>query len=289
MRDYLDGDMAGFCAHAGIALEQLAKAYLANIDPTLVVDGRSFDSILHACGKGRHARSPASLMKTITMEDALRRCGQILPAVENLRGDLQRLIDARNGAIHVGAVEESEKLRMLLPYLHASRQILGEGGFGEEYWGEFNEVVELRVAEVTEAAVANVKEAMIAASLRFDERYGHLGEEVRPAVLRALEASYAPEKYEQQLVDCPACSTLGLASGSTDVDWQPDWDQSDGQDYVAGMYPEVTFFPGRFECHACDLALDGEVEIEAAGIESSWKLDDVDVADFAEDLYYDDY
>lgn len=288
MRDHLDGEMGGFCAHAGTALEQLAKAYLASIDPTLVVDGRNFDSLLHACGKGRHARLPASLMKTITMDEALKRCGQILPVIENLRGDLQRLVDARNGAIHVGAADESEKLRMLVPYLHASRQLLGEGGFEDGYWGEFDGVVELRVAEVTEAAVAAVKEAMIAARLRFDERYGQLGEDVRPAVLRAFEAGYSPEKYEQQLVDCPTCSTLGLASGSTDIDWQPDWDHADGEDYVAGMYPVVTFFPGRFECRACELELEGEAQIEAAGIDSSWQLDDVDPTDFAEDLY-DDY
>lgn len=285
MRDYLDGEMAGFCAHAGTALEQLAKAYLASFDPTLVVDGRSFDSLLHACGKGRHARVPASLMKTITMDEALKRCGQILPVIENLRGDLQRLIDARNGAIHVGAVEESEKLKMLVPFLHASRHLLGEGGFDDRYWGEFDDVVELRVAEVTEAAVVAVKEAMIGARLRFEARFGHLGADVLPPVLRAVEAGYSPDKYEQQLIDCPVCSTLGLASGSIDVDWRPDWDHADGEDYIAGVYPVVTFFPGDFECRACGLKLDGEAELDAAGMDISWLLDDVDTADFAGDLY----
>lgn len=38
------------------------------------------------------------------------------------------------------------------------------------------------------------------------------------------------------------------------------------------------------ECRACDLALDGEEELHAAGIPSSWQLDnrDVEPADFYE-------
>lgn len=286
MQDYLDGEMGSFFVHAGTALEQLSKAYLASIDPTLVADGRSFDSILHASGKGRHARIPANRMKTITIGEALDRCGQIVPAVKNLREDLRPLIDARNGAIHVGDVDDTEKVRMLVPYLRASRQLLGEGGYDEDqYWGEFKKVVDLRVAKQTEAAIARAQEAMTAALLRFQQKYGHLGEDVQPAVLRAIEESYSPAKYDEQLVGCPVCPTVGLAWGSTEVEWQADWDYADGESYIAGGYPEVTFFPGGFVCRACELELDGEEELAAAGIETSWELEDVDAADFYDDEY----
>lgn len=270
-------------------MELLLKEYLASIDPTLIADGRSFDSVLHACGKGRHARTPANRMKTITIGEAIERCGQILPVVANLKEDLRPLIDARNGAIHVGAVDDSEKLKMLIPYLRASCQLPGEGGHNEnEYWGQFRDVVEVRLAEQVEAAVARVQEAMTAARLRFEQKYGHLGADIRPIVLRALSESYSPEKYDEQLIDCPLCSAIGLAWGSTEVEWKPDWDYADGQSYIAGGYPEVTFFPGGFVCRACELELDGEAELAAAGIEKSWELDDVDPKDFVEDIY-DDY
>jgi hypothetical protein len=42
----------------------------------------------------------------------------------------------------------------------------------------------------------------------------------------------------------------------------------------------VTIFPRRLECRACGLRLEGEVELAAADVPSSWKLEDVDPDDF---------
>ena len=41
MQDYLDDKMGNFYVHAGTALELLAKAFLADMSPSLVVDGRA--------------------------------------------------------------------------------------------------------------------------------------------------------------------------------------------------------------------------------------------------------
>jgi hypothetical protein len=286
MQNYLDGDMAMFFVHAGTALEQLAKTYLASLEPTLIADARSFDSLLHASGKGRHARSPRNRMKTITVSVALERCGQILPAIANLKNDLLPLLDARNGSIHVGDVDDAEKTRMLIPYLRASEQLLGEGGHDEkDYWGEYGDVVDARVAEQTEATAARVLEALTAARLRFDSKYGHLEEDIRRAVLQAITDGYAPEKYYQQFIECPACATECLDSGSIEVGWEPDYDVVDGE-AVLTTSPNavVTFYPGQLECRACELFLDGEEELDAAEVGFSWQLDDVNSEDFYHEL-----
>lgn len=284
VRDYLEGRMTDFFVHSGTSLEQLAKAYLASFDPTLVVDGRSFDSLLHASGHGRHSRLPLARMRTISANEALERCGKILPSVANLLEDLRPLVDARNGAIHVGHVDDAEKGRMLLVYLRASRQLLGEGGWSDsDYWGEFGEFVARRVAEESEAAEARVEEAVTAARLRFAEKYAHLADAIRPAVLRALEESNSPSGYDEQRVECPVCGTLGQASGSTDVEWEADFDVDEfGDAYPVGAYPIVTFVPAHFYCKACELELDGQEEILLGGIEESWQLDDVNPADFVD-------
>jgi hypothetical protein len=51
--------------HAGIAAEHLLKAYLATLHPALVVEGKDFDSLLHATGHGAHASVHVTRVKTI--------------------------------------------------------------------------------------------------------------------------------------------------------------------------------------------------------------------------------
>jgi hypothetical protein len=41
-------------------------------------------------------------------------------------------------------------------------------------------------------------------------------------MLRAIEASYRPEKYEEQLLACPACDTQALVSGPLQTEYDED-------------------------------------------------------------------
>jgi hypothetical protein len=56
-----------------------------------------------------------------------------------------------------------------------------------------------------------------------------------------------------------ACASSEL----TDVTLEPDWDYADGESYVAGVYPVVTYAPGYLRCNVCGLELDGEDELRA--------------------------
>jgi hypothetical protein len=56
------------------------------------------------------------------------------------------------------------------------------------------------------------------------------------------------------------------------------WEEEYGDDYSF----VATFVPGGLRCRACDLELDGEDELRAAGVESSWDVEDADPADFYE-------
>jgi hypothetical protein len=49
---------------------------------------------------------------------------------------------------------------------------------------------------------------------------------------------------------------------------------------LLGVHPFVTFIPSSLECGACKLVLDGRDELEAAGIQEPWMLDDVDEREF---------
>lgn len=290
VRDYLARDWTAFFVHAGTGLEQLAKAYLASIDPSLVADGRSFDSLLHACGKGVHARTPREAMRTIGAADALTRCGQILPAIANMREEVDVLVQSRNGAIHIGEASGRRAERSLIAFLRASRQLLGEGGWDESaYWGKFKDFVDTRLSESANAARIRVASLVAKAQVEFDQRFARIDEEMRKAMLATIIATYVPSSDEDQMLDCPACGTEVMASGSLEVDWQPEFERDEFEDpVISDVYPEVSFFPGHLDCRACGLVLDGQEELVAAGVPDSIGLVDFDPERFYLELMSDE-
>ncbi len=225
-------------------------------------------------------------MRTITGQEALDRAAQLIPPLANLRTSLQLLIYVRNGVVHAGQVEPQAE-EQLVPFLRACEYVVEAIPQldRESFWGELIEMVDARLSESSDAASVRVTDAIATARNLFRDRYASMEQSVQDAVLASIEGSYAPEKYEQALRECPACSRRALVHGSYEVEWEPDWDYSDGEAWVAGVYPTVQFSPGTLECRVCDLTLDGEEELAAAGFEASWWLeeDEVDPADFYDD------
>jgi hypothetical protein len=166
-----------------------------------------------------------------------------------------------------------------VPYLTASEELRVALDLDQaEYWGEFVDLVDSALKEHVKQARLRVETALAVARQEFEKRFGALDEATRQAMLRVIEASHAPAKYEQQLLECPACETLALVSGSIKTDFDEDWDHREG--VLMGVHLIVTFIPSYLRCSACDLELDGREEMDAAGVGETWDLDDVDEADF---------
>jgi hypothetical protein len=290
VRDYHRRDWTAYFVHAGTSLEHLAKAYLASIHPSLIADGKSFDSLLHACGRGAHARTPREAMRTIGATDAVNRCGQILPSIANMRQDLDLLIQARNGAVHMGEATGRSAEDSLVALLRASRELLTEGGWDEAtYWGQYAGFATTRLAESANAARVRVADRLGKAQVDFENQFGGLDPSLRASLLNNIVNSYARLSDDQQFVKCPACLTDVLADGVLEVDWKPDFDVGDfGEPLVSGEYPEITFFPGALHCRACHLDLDGGEEVEAAGVPQSIEIMDFDTEKLYKDRYADE-
>ena len=266
------GDHATFALHASIALEHSMKALLAKRHPAFIA-APDFDSLLHATGHAADARTPRHLMKTIAVRDCLTRVGRLVPALQNLEPQLLRLFDSRNAIAHLGETTITWTFR--IPFLKAAEYLREELGVSrEEYWGDFVATVMSALEERVEEAKLTAENALARARADFTRRYGHLDEEARGAVLHAIEAGYDPTKYEEDLVACPACGTDALVSGAAEVHWEQDDETS--ASFIA------TFVPGGLRCRSCDLELDGEDELRAAGVEGSWDINDADPADFYE-------
>ncbi|MET8162881.1 hypothetical protein ABZT34_01245 [Streptomyces sp. NPDC005329] len=95
-----DNDMA--VLHAGIGTEHLLKGLLAARHPSLLVDGRDFNSLLHATGQSTYAASPETKVKTIGALDAFKRAAALI-AMPVKERDIDPLLTARNGVAHLGA------------------------------------------------------------------------------------------------------------------------------------------------------------------------------------------
>lgn len=289
LRARLEDDEMVFLLHASTSLELLAKAFLASMHASLIA-ANDFDSLLHGVGEPKYARIPRERMRTITIGEALKRVGQILPELENLRESLQVLAAVRNGVVHAGQLSASTDDALLVPFLRASDIVLAatEGGDRDQLWGELLEVVDTHLSDFAAAAERIATEAVVAARFVFEQRYGTMDEQARKAAFSAIENSYDLTKYEEDVTECPACSRMALTSGSYRVEWEPDFDYADGESYVAGVYPIVTFTPGYLNCRICGLELDGDEQLIAAGVATSWHIDDADPADFRDDEYDDD-
>lgn len=274
-----EGKHATFLLHAATALEHLAKAVLAARHPSLIIAAEDFDSLLHACGEPTFARRPRTRIRTIPAREAIKRSCRFVPAVDDLAGDLELLILVRNGVVHLGEASSSDSDDVLVPYLKASEELRAALDLDPAaYWGEFIDLVDSALKEHVEKARLRVETALAVARKEFERRYGELDETTRQALRRVIEASYALAKYEEQLIECPACDTQAFVSGSLKTDYDEDWDHHEG--VLLNVHLMVTFIPTRLSCTACGLELDGREELDAAGVGESWVLDDVDEADF---------
>lgn len=272
-------DHGVFLLHAATALEHLAKAVLAARHPSLIVAANDFESLLHACGESSSARRPRAKMRTIGAREAVERAGRFVPTTEALVPDLELLILVRNGVAHLGEASASDADDVLVPYLKASEELraaleLDRAG----YWGEFIDLVDSALRENVEKARLRVETALAIARQEFEKRFGALDDATREAMLRVIEAGYAPERYDEQFLDCPACGTPALAFGSVKVEMDEDWDHHER--VLIGVHPYLMFIPNHLRCSACGLELDGRDELDAAGIAEPWMLEDVDEHDF---------
>ena len=285
----LDDNPAVYLLHAATALELLAKAYLASLSGSLIAAPKHLDSLLHCSGLSSRARTPPSRVRTITMTEALERVGYVEPTFAAQRPELRLLADVRNGVAHAGLIEPAAGEAVLAPFLRACDFLIVKVPDADRatFWGDHLGPVDARLSESAEEIQVFIADAIAAARSSFERQYGPMVDAARVVALAAVENSYDVTKYEQSLTDCPACGRQALTSGNYDVDWEAEWDQegSRGEPFIVGAYPVVSYFPAYLHCRVCDLELDGEEQLDAAGIERSWKIEDADAADFYEEEY----
>ena len=243
---------------AASALELLAKAQLAGIHPSLVVEADNTNSMLEASGI-----STGTPIKTIGAAVAYARLKHTVSHFSTpVHDECRRLADRRNAEIHSG-----DAACAAMPYeawegdfWNASDLILSSMDMDLREWlgadskSPNSLLKEYRLAEKS-MALQRVKHH---ATLFKSTQKGKIGrEKFKELVEETLRMNPDLSHFHYLYVKywhypCPSCKTYGMAAG--DESWEGKADDQSGADY-GYVIIERAYTPSEFFCPTCKLSL----------------------------------
>ena len=269
--------------HVGVALEHLLKAYLVSLSAALVVDARSFDSLLHATGHGARARVPLFQVKTIGLVEAYERCKILMKS--SLQVDDKRfyaIANGRNGVAHIGVHDKSEIEAILSTSFQMADVLLRDlNASPESYWGNFVLLHHQLIAENADRARARYEAKLANARATFRQRFLGMDRSTLDAVRTAIAASANDEQVPVHDV-CPACGQQGWLDGPRHI--EDDFRYLGNDEYDGGAWVVLT--PTLFRCPFCRLELH-DAELRLAGVEEKVNTDE-DPSDYFDVDHLDD-
>ncbi|MFE9481224.1 hypothetical protein ACFYNM_21785 [Streptomyces spororaveus] len=258
--------------HAGIATEHLLKAYLAGIHPALIVDGRHFDSLLHATGLGSQA-TPLTKVKTIGLAEAHERVFKLLPKKIPIdKKGLEPLADARNGVAHSAIHDTTQAEAVFTICLRLVDPVLEELKVDPNgYWGPYLVLHHKLVEEQVRQERVTAEALLVKARAMFEQRFGHMSGTEREVVLAAITSKPMISMSKEAPKECPACGSQGWVAGELHFSSAGE----DGPD-------EIFLVPYGFHCAACDLEVSSKLLVHFGDLNEDLLLDD-DPYDYIDD------
>jgi len=260
---------------AATALELLAKAQLARIHPSLIIEADNPNSLLEASGI-----STGTVIRTISASAAYARLKHTVPQFSTpVHDECKKLAERRNAEFHSGgaACAAMPKEAWEGDYWNAAALILSSMDLDLKEWlGADSEapkslLKEHRQAE-KKAAVQRVKHH---AALFKSTSKGKLGKAKFETFVKET-SKVDPEQYislfhylyvKYWRHKCPSCGAFGIAAG--DEEWEEPAEDQSNADYGYRIV-ERGYSPSEFHCPTCELSLVGDTAVYAAGITDSY-------------------
>jgi hypothetical protein len=143
-----------------------------------------------------------------------------------------------------------------------------------KFFGEFANVVKKYLDDSSAEAERIAEEKIAKARITFESRFRDVPEYARKGMFSALIAGQrSASPYDEADQTCPACNEKGIIAGNHDVDWQTEYDDEGNP---LNGYPVVTLYAALFYCPICDLELNYDEELKAAGIPTEVLLENLD-------------
>jgi len=267
-------EMATSAIHAGIAVEHLAKCYLAIQHPILLADkGCDVDTMLHLVGKGELAKTPPYSIKTVGAAEACKRVKYLLAEFRFNEQVDGFLFNARNSAGHLGiAIDVRKAIRTMV---HLADPLLAAIGYDRaKFWGNKLPAVDtLHDETISELqAILQVKYEAARNSLASALEGLDAAQQAAFKMIMVAKGRDSTSDYEEPY-PCPVCQTQGWLICSRDYEVVNDEASPEGFSII---FNEPVAYPLMFRCGVCGLELD-ESEIEAAWMPAEITLPDSEV------------
>jgi hypothetical protein len=277
LKAWAEDDHAKVAVLAPLAVEHLGKAALWKINPVLVVPlSQDAEHSLVSLATKPDMADPR--LRTISLAILLRRLEQIIGTLPIDKKKCGRMVEIRNGAMHVGLPAQSryvllDSLALIKVLLHQMEED-PKAFYGDHYLSACFLLDEKRTEVGHKVAAKHAR-----ARLHLSDLEERLGDSAFQEVTATLEEQAGdlldPDDFGIDLhgVDqlCPECGSKGRLFGRVDAAAEPDWDVSplgNGQyeTYFAGVEWTIMLYPQAFACNVCRLTLSGTEELNESDL-----------------------
>jgi hypothetical protein len=271
---WTEDDQAKVALMAPMAVELLGKAALWRENPVLLVqlNDRHEVSLFLLATRPDLA---ASGVRTIGLQVVMNRLVKLLGGLPVAKDRRDRMVDVRNGAVHVGAGEQSRFV--LLDCLAVAGVLLERLGIKRrDFFGPHGPTVDAllgeRQSEISRQVAAKLARAR-ARLARLEEILGEAAFRKATDELEEQRWSLDPDDFVTWRgggidVACPECGSNARLFGNVDVDAEADYESAPlgGGRYetIAVPYWQVRLSPQAFFCMVCYLQFYGAEELAEA-------------------------
>lgn len=263
---------------AATALELLAKAQLAGIHPSLVVevDKSNLNTLLEASGI-----NTGTLVKSVGAAEAYARLKHTVPNFSTpVFAECKKLADRRNAELHSGdaACAAISYEAWEGDFWNAADLILDSMDMDIKEWlgADANAPKQLLKAH-RQAQVSGAKQRVKHHTQLFKEsEHGKLkGDKLALFIEQTLKYDPTPKPFHYLFSEywhqrCPSCKTWGWAGG--DEDWE-DLAEDQSSAELGYQIVERSYSPSEFYCPTCKLSLVGDAAVQAVGITESYVVE----------------
>lgn len=282
MRDALtawaDDDYGKVSLAAPQAVELLGKAVLWRTNPALLVPlSAEAEASLFILLERPDLLAPK--LRTIGLKQVLGRLDTLLGGLPIDGKQRTRMVETRNGAIHVGTAEQSryvliDALTLCSPLLEKLDQ--APGRFYGEHESDVDGLLQNNRTEIGHRVAAMQARARMLLKRLEDDMGETEFEEWAAGKESGAEHDIDPNEFGLGNMyaltrECPECGWEGRLIGSIGVSREVDqeYEQIGEDDFVfveAQEYFSIDFDPSAFLCNVCKLTLTGHLELSAANL-----------------------
>lgn len=292
LKAWADDDYAKVAALAPLAVEHLGKAVLWRQNPVLLVPlTQDAEPSLISLATKPSLSSPK--LRTVGLAALLRRLERLLGALPVDAAQRTRMVEIRNGAMHVGSPAQSR--HVLLDALTLCNLMLTHlSEDAATFFGDHHASVRTLLDQKRTEVGHRIAAKRARARRHLSELEERLGEDLFTETTARLEEQAPfvldPDDFGTGLhaVDaaCPECGSKSRLFGRVDVSPEVDFDVEPlggGQyDAVPHGYWALTLAPQAFACSVCLLTLHGPDELAECGLPAS--LHEISPEDLGEDF-----